>query len=94
MPRKKGGKYARDKGLNFEREIVNLAKSRGHIAKRVPLSGATEYAKGDVEIGDRVFECKRVARSPLYKWLGDNHGVIIRGDREEALVVLRLEDYL
>ncbi len=88
------GKKSRNKGLGFEREIVNLAKSYGHNAKRIPLSGASEGFKGDVQIGSKLFECKRRKKSSLYKWLADYHGVIIRADGEKPLIVLRLEDWL
>ena len=44
------GKLSRDKGAVFERSIVTIASEYGLAAQRVPLSGATSYAKGDVEI--------------------------------------------
>lgn len=44
------GKASRDKGNRNERKIVNALRDAGIPARRVPLSGATEYAKGDVEI--------------------------------------------
>jgi hypothetical protein len=43
------GKFSRDKGNRVERRMVNMLKESGIPARRVPLSGATEYAKGDVE---------------------------------------------
>ena len=45
------GKMSRDKGVRFEREVVTeLRDKHGLKAQRVPLSGATEYAKGDDEV--------------------------------------------
>lgn len=92
------GKLSRDKGAVFERSIVTIASEYGLAAQRVPLSGATSYAKGDVEITPNfdptpwVFECKR--RKTLPAWLedalGDNAGLILRADRHEAVAVIPL----
>lgn len=92
------GKMSRTKGAVFERELVNQAKEYGLVAQRVPLSGATSYAKGDVEItpafSDKpwVFEAKR--RKELPAWmleaLGDNAGLILRADRHDAVAVIPL----
>jgi Holliday junction resolvase len=96
------GKMSRTKGAVFERELVNLAKEYGLVAQRVPLSGATSYAKGDVEItptfSDKpwVFEAKR--RKELPAWmleaLGDNAGLILRADRHESVAVIPLKTLL
>lgn len=90
------GRLSRNKGANFERELVNQAKLYGLHAQRVPLSGATEYAKGDVEITPLwddtpwVFEAKR--RKELPQWmldaLGENTGLILRADRHDAVAVI------
>jgi len=40
----------RRKGSRFERELVAFMRAGRVAARRVPLSGATAYAKGDVEI--------------------------------------------
>lgn len=97
------GRMSRNKGASFEREIVNLAKDTyGLKAQRVPLSGATSYAKGDVELTPSfsnepwVFEAKR--RKELPTWmleaLGDNAGLILRADRHEAVAVIPLKTLL
>ncbi|HWU02435.1 MAG TPA: hypothetical protein VN222_06840 [Novosphingobium sp.] len=96
------GKLSRDKGAAFEREIVNAAKAMNLKAERVPLSGATSYAKGDVEImpgfGSMpwTFEAKRRRELPgwLLEALGDNAGVILRADRHDAVAVLPLKTLL
>lgn len=44
------GKFSRAKGCRVEREVVNYLKAQGYQAERVPLSGATTYAKGDVRV--------------------------------------------
>ena len=47
-----GGKASRDKGANFEREVVNWHKDRNVEAERVPLSGAVKgNYSGDLKIG-------------------------------------------
>ena len=43
---------------------------------------------------DYVLECKSRKSSPLYGWLKERDGLILKGDRCEPLVVLRLEDLL
>lgn len=96
------GKMSRTKGAVFERELVNQAKEYGLEAQRVPLSGATTYAKGDVEItpgfDDKpwVFEAKRRKELPgwMLEALGDNAGLILRADRHEAVAVIPLKTLL
>lgn len=96
------GRLSRDKGNGYERELVNRAKEYGLPAQRVPLSGATTYAKGDIEItpqfADRpwVGECKRRAALPVWikAALGGNDFLAMRADRDETLVVLRLDTFL
>lgn len=90
------GKMSRDKGASYERELVNQAKEMGLVAQRVPLSGATSYAKGDVEITPGfdskplVFEAKRRKELPgwMLEALGDNAGLILRADRHESVAVI------
>lgn len=96
-----GGKASRDKGANFEREIVNWHKERGVEAERVPLSGAVKgNYKGDLKIGPEqalLAECKRRARAyqDLYDALDqdDSDMLFIRKDRGRTLVVLPIETY-
>ena len=96
-----GGKAARDKGANFEREIVNWHRERGVEAERVPLSGAVKgNYKGGLKIGLEqalLAECKRRARAyqDLYDALDqdDSDMLFIRKDRGRTLVVLPIETY-
>jgi Holliday junction resolvase len=95
------GKYSRNKGARFEREVVNFLKSEGMRANRVPLSGAMEGFKGDVLVQTRVdqplmhFECKSLANGFkfVYESLGDNDALCIRADRQEPLIVLKLSKW-
>lgn len=88
----------RQKGSSFEREIVNYLREGDILAKRVPLSGATDFQKGDVVIHPRwapdkplVAECKRRAKLPtILEALGSHDMLFLREDRGEALVLMRL----
>lgn len=97
------GKLSRRKGAGYELELVGQAKAYGLTAQRVPLSGATNYAKGDVEItagfdGKTIFvgECKRRANLPewIENALGQNDFMAMREDRGSTLVVMRLPTFL
>jgi Holliday junction resolvase len=98
------GKMSRDKGALYERELVNEAKKAGLFAQRVPLSGATSYAKGDVEITPGfdpngkpwVFEAKRRKELPVWllEALGENHGLILRADNEKSVAIIPLTTLL
>lgn len=90
------------KGSGFEREVVKALQEIGiAAAERVPLSGAVKGGsfEGDIECPvrgiNRKLECKRRARAfgTLYGWLGNNFGLVVRDDRTEPLVVLRLRDF-
>lgn len=96
------GKASRDKGAGYERELVNAFKDHGLAAQRVPLSGATEYAKNDVEVvagfdGKTKFcgEAKRRAGLPKFftEALDGADFAAFRQDRGETLIVLRLNTF-
>ncbi len=78
--------------------MVLLLRAHGLEAKRVPLSGSAKGYPGDIAVTlagrDFVLECKSRKSSPLYGWLRERDGLILKGDRKEPLVVLRLEDLL
>ena len=87
------------KGDGFEREVVDILKQSGLTAKKIPLSGAVEGFKGDIQLWKagryRTLECKRRRRgfATLYGWLADNYALVVRDDRTEPLVVMRLTDF-
>ena len=96
------GKASRDKGALYERELVNAFKKHGLQAQRVPLSGATGYAKNDIEViagfdGKTVFsgEAKRRKELPQFftSALEGADFAAFRQDRGETLIVLRLETF-
>jgi Holliday junction resolvase len=86
------GKMQRDKGARVEREIVKILNG-----KRVPLSGATSYAKGDVEAHGMTFEVKarKDGFKQIYGWLEgeDVDALVIKADRKEPLVVQPIQTF-
>ena len=87
-------KFSRDKGQREERSLVNVHKSWGVEAVRVPLSGAAEGFKHDVIAAGLSFECELRANGfkKIYDWLtgGDNPPDVltIRADNKERLYVV------
>lgn len=97
------GKKSRNKGATYERELVNEFKEYGLKCQRVPLSGATDYAKGDIEVTpgfdpDAIYrgEAKRRARLPklLTENLKENDFVALREDRGETVIVISLKTFV
>jgi hypothetical protein len=84
------------KGDRFERELVHLAESFGLKAYRNRMSRSPGPEKWDISIMGHHFECKKRSHGfkEIRKWLVGNDGVIVGSDREEPLVVLRLNEYL
>jgi Holliday junction resolvase len=91
------GRRSRSKGACTERSIVNALRASGIAAVRVPLSGAVggRFA-GDIVLPlmgrDLCVEAKARARGfrELYSWLNQRDLLIVKADRQEPLVVLRL----
>jgi Holliday junction resolvase len=90
------GAKSRRKGYRCEAEVVNLHRELGVEARRVPLSGACEGFKGDVEVGPRGGclggEVKARANGSgfllLEKWLGANDLLFVRRNHAAPLVIL------
>lgn len=94
------GKFSRDKGARFEREVVKALVAKGIEAERVPLSGAAGGSFGGdiiavIDGEPRTLELKKRAAGfrQLYQWLEGNYGLVIGADREPPLVVIRLKDF-
>jgi len=91
------GRRSRSKGVRTERSIVNALKVSGIAAVRVPLSGAVggRFA-GDIGLPlvgrDLCVEVKARADGfrELYSWLDRRDVLIVKADRQEPLVILRL----
>lgn len=91
---------SRRKGGNHEREVVNLLKASGHACAR--NLDQTRDGGGDIPFGDWLIECKRRASIAIYPWWDQVVAacgkkkplLVIRADKRENLVVMRLEDFL
>ena len=87
------------KGSEFERKVVRMLTANGYEAKKVPLSGAAEGYKADIDINYlgviRKVECKKRKSGfkQIYDWLADNYALVIEQDRQEPLIIIRLKDY-
>jgi Holliday junction resolvase len=91
-------KKSRDKGLRGERNLVNILRSFGLRAERVPLSGAAHYKGGghDVDVyrvgrdAPLCGECKIRASGwkELYKFLDENDFLAVKADRKDYLIVM------
>jgi hypothetical protein len=84
---------SRDKGNRAERAIVRLLQAQGIAATKI--SGL--YKPGaDINVPllgvDRAVEVKCHAEGfrELYSWLNERDMLIVKADRQEPLVVLRL----
>ena len=92
-----GGRAPRRKGHSIERALVRFLQARGFAAVRVPLSGSVggRFA-GDILLPlmgrDLCVEVKARADGfrELYCWLNRRDVLIVKADRREPLVVLRL----
>jgi Holliday junction resolvase len=91
------GRRSHAKGARTERCIVDALKASGIAAVRVPLSGAVggRFA-GDVVLPlmgrDLCVEVKARADGfrELYSWLDQRDVLIVKADRQEPLVIVRL----
>ena len=92
-----GGRSPRQKGNRLERAIVHLLQEHGFAAERIPLSGSAGGSfAGDVTIPllgvDRTAEVKarKHGFQQLYQWLGENDLLIVKQDRAEPIVIIKL----
>ncbi len=87
---------SRAKGDRFELQCVNRLKELGLEAQRVPLSGAAGGMFGsDIIVNGRKIECKTRKRfiGQFLGWLEGNYALMVKQDRSETLVVMRLDDF-
>jgi Holliday junction resolvase len=91
------GRRSRSKGARTERSIVNALRAVGIAAVRMPLSGACGGRfSGDVVLPvmgrDLCVEvkCRGQGFRELYSWLDQRDVLIVKADRQEPLVVVRL----
>lgn len=95
------GRQSRRKGYRGEHDVERLFRECGFDARRVPLSGASSFQKGDIVVFENgtpkwIIEVKRRAEGfkEFYKWLEGAHFVFCRADRSPWLVVMRSEEFL
>ena len=99
------GKASRDKGLRRERAVVELHRTCGLHAERVPLSGAAHYRGNGADVdlyvrGAQPIKAEVKARGDgagfrtLEQWLGANDALFLIRDRASPLVVLPLHVWL
>lgn len=87
---------SKQKGDRAERQIVELLRAYGLDAYRVPLSGAALGFKDDIEIrfASQTLRLESKVRQSafkcIYRWLKGSDGLVIKADREAALIVLDL----
>ena len=95
-PKKSGGRSPAQKGYRLEKQTRHYLSDAGLDCKRVPLSGAGDE-KGDLRLvtgwGQTLKgECK--SRGKLADWivnaLGEHDFLVLKQDRGETLVMLRL----
>ena len=90
---------SKQKGDRAERAIVELLRSAGLNAYRVPLSGAVNGFMSDVEIRfqNETLKIESKARSKgfsrIYTWLLGNDAVVVKADYNEPLIFMRLEQW-
>jgi Holliday junction resolvase len=87
--------------MRFEREVVALLQEAGIAAEKVPLSGAVKGGKFEADIDcpvrgiDRKLECKhwKGGFKTIHRLLASHYGLVVRDDRTEPLIVMRLKDF-
>ncbi|ASK88485.1 hypothetical protein [Sphingorhabdus sp. SMR4y] len=96
------GRNNRRRGGNFERELVKDFEAYGLRCEKVPLSGATTYAKGDLDLypgfdPDLVYKGEAKRKKSLPKFLTENlegnDFLALREDRGKTLIVITLERF-
>ena len=88
------GRRNRQRGLELQREAVNLAKDFNLEAYNRDRGGA-QHEKGDVEIENYYYGCKR--KKVIPKWLipeKQEVGVIFRGERMRHMIAIDLDRFL
>jgi hypothetical protein len=87
------GRRSRDKGARTERAIVRLLQGLGVAATKISRAWCPGADLRVPILGiDRAVEvkCRANGFSQLYKWLDRRDVLIVKADRQEPLVVLRM----
>ena len=87
------GSRSRDKGARAERAIVRLLQGQGIEATKISRAWLPGADLGLPILGvNRAVEvkCRAAGFRKLYDWLNDRDVLIVKADRQEPLVVLRM----
>jgi len=96
------GRNNKRRGANYERELVQGFAQYGIKAKKVPLSGGTDFQKNDILVWanfppQTVYEGEAKRRKALPKFfteaLDGADFAAFRQDHGETLIVLRLKTF-
>lgn len=93
------GKKSKDKGYRGERYVVDRLNKHELGATRVPLSGAIAALPGDVNLPwlglMKIGEVKwrAIGFKEIYKWLKARDVLFLKADRQDGLVVMRIDDF-
>ncbi len=90
------GKFSRDKGARFERDIIMRAAEHGfdadHTALMQTIDGDQTYADVTMNVDGSQFriECKHQESIPrkLWDWLDGNDAVMIKRNNHQPLAVI------
>ena len=93
---------SKSKGNGYEREIVDFLKGKGIKSKRAWGSngqalGMHEEVDVAVELEGRTYKLQAKRRKKISEYLKPSEHVdfqVLRADREDSFVVMRLEDFV
>ena len=88
------GRRNRQRGAELQRLTVKLANELGLDAHNRDRGGA-QHEKGDVEIDELYYGCKR--RKHVPSWIlpeKEETGVVFRGERMEPMIAIGLKRFL
>ena len=92
------GKRNRQRGFEFEREVVNTARRLGFIARRAYASNGQSlgvHESVDCIVGDYKIQCKRKKAVADYIRLSPEFDLVVfREDKGRACVVMDYERFL
>jgi hypothetical protein len=87
------GRRSRDKGARTERAIVRLLQASGVDAAKISRAWTPGADLRLAVLGvDRAVEvkCRAASFRSIYEWLNGRDVLIVKADRQEPLVVLRM----
>lgn len=88
------GLSARKKGYRAEYSITKMLNERGINAKRIPLSGATNYQKGDINVEGHIAEVKARSSLGVWQWFKDVDFLFLKADYKDTLVVMDFDMFV